>query len=78
MLGATTPQGETVGVVSIVFIILTFLVVGLRVWSRHLSGAGLWWDDYMILVTFCFVTASNATRFWCESITRPPCTRRGP
>jgi hypothetical protein len=28
---------------------LTVLVVALRLVARFLSGAGLWWDDYLIL-----------------------------
>lgn len=29
---------------------LTVLTVGLRLVARFISGAGLWWDDYLILL----------------------------
>ena len=37
-------------IINCVLAALTVLVVGLRIVTRFLSGAGLWWDDYVILL----------------------------
>lgn len=31
-----------------VFVFIALIVVGLRLFARFLSGAKLWWDDYLI------------------------------
>jgi hypothetical protein len=36
-------------IINSVLAFLTVLVVGLRLTARFMSGAGLWWDDYLIL-----------------------------
>jgi hypothetical protein len=36
-------------IINSVLAFLTVLVVGLRLVARFMSGAGLWWDDYLIL-----------------------------
>ncbi|KAH6623822.1 hypothetical protein F5144DRAFT_372451 [Chaetomium tenue] len=36
-------------IINSVLAFLTVLVVGLRLTSRFVSGAGLWWDDYLII-----------------------------
>lgn len=36
-------------IINCVLALLTLLVVALRIWARFMSGAGLWWDDYLIL-----------------------------
>ncbi|KAL9047561.1 MAG: hypothetical protein Q9206_006665 [Seirophora lacunosa] len=45
---------------SVAFIVLTTAFVSLRLLSRRLSRAGLWWDDYLavIAMVFCIVTCS--------------------
>ena len=37
-------------IINCVLAALTVLVVGLRLVARFMSGAGLWWDDYVILL----------------------------
>lgn len=36
-------------IINSVLALLTVVVVGLRLASRFISGAGLWWDDYLII-----------------------------
>jgi hypothetical protein len=36
-------------IINSVLALLTVAVVALRLVARFLSGAGLWWDDYLIL-----------------------------
>ena len=35
--------------VSIALLVLSFVAVALRLLARRLSGAGLWWDDWLII-----------------------------
>lgn len=37
-------------VINCVVTLLALVAVGLRLFCRFLSGAGLWWDDYIILL----------------------------
>ncbi|KAK3313020.1 hypothetical protein B0H66DRAFT_384076 [Apodospora peruviana] len=46
---ASPPLVERHLIVNCVLVFLTLAVVALRIWSRFLSGAKLWWDDYLIL-----------------------------
>jgi hypothetical protein len=36
-------------IINCVLAFLTVCVVGLRLVARFMSGAGLWWDDYLIM-----------------------------
>jgi hypothetical protein len=36
-------------IINSVLAFLTVLVVALRLAARFISGAGLWWDDYLII-----------------------------
>lgn len=36
-------------IINCVLAFLTVTVVALRIVARFMSGAGLWWDDYLIL-----------------------------
>ncbi len=36
-------------IINCVLALLTVITVGLRLVARYLSGAGLWWDDYLVL-----------------------------
>lgn len=36
-------------VINCIVALLTTATVGLRLVARFLSGAGLWWDDYLIM-----------------------------
>lgn len=36
-------------IVNCVFVFIALFVVGLRLFARFMSGAKLWWDDYLIL-----------------------------
>jgi len=37
-------------IINCVLALLTILVVGLRLIARFMTGAGLWWDDYLIML----------------------------
>jgi hypothetical protein len=43
------PIVKTHLIINCVLVFLTLLVVCLRLVSRFVSGAKLWWDDYLIL-----------------------------
>lgn len=45
------PIVQTHLIINCILVFLTLCVVALRMVARHLSGAKLWWDDYIIL--FC-------------------------
>lgn len=36
-------------IVNCVFVFIALFIVGLRLFARFMSGAKLWWDDYLIL-----------------------------
>ena len=36
-------------IINCVLVLLTLCVIGLRMFARFLSGAKLWWDDWLIL-----------------------------
>lgn len=42
-------RGPTIVAVQIVMIVTATLAVALRFIARRISGAGFWWDDWMIL-----------------------------
>ena len=46
----TDDRGPQVIGVSVAMIILSTLAVAFRFWSRKISTAGLWWDDWTILL----------------------------
>jgi nicotinamide riboside transporter PnuC len=39
-------------VTDIIMTIVAIIVVGLRITSRRITGAGLGWDDWLILISF--------------------------
>ena len=46
----TDDRGPLIIAISVVIIILSTLAVTFRFWSRMISKAGLWWDDWTILL----------------------------
>jgi len=38
-------------IINTIITALAVLIVGLRLMARYLSGAKLWWDDYLILLS---------------------------
>ena len=55
-------QGPRVIATSIVLMILASLAVVLRFIARHLSRAGLWWDDWTVLAALVRPFASMRVR----------------
>lgn len=49
-------------VLGAVFIVIPTVFVGLRVWARHLSKAGLSWDDYCCFLALVGVNFSSFVR----------------
>ena len=45
--------------VSILFFLLTPGIVALRLCSRVFSGVGLWWDDWIVLLSLVGLTISE-------------------
>ena len=43
---------------SVVLIILTIIAVGLRILSRWVSQAGMWWDDWTIVAAMVWTVWS--------------------
>ena len=43
-------QSSRIVAASITLMVLSGIAVGMRFIARHLSRAGLWWDDWTILV----------------------------
>ena len=43
-------RGPTLIAVSIVFIIITTVFVGLRLWARRISKVNIWYDDYVVVL----------------------------
>ena len=41
--------------VSIALLVLSFVAVALRLLARRLSGAGLWWDDWLIIAALVYM-----------------------
>lgn len=46
----TEDRGPQVIAVSVAMITLSTFAVAFRCWSRKVSKAGLWWDDWTILL----------------------------
>ena len=44
------PMVRTHLIINCVLVFLTLVVVGLRLVSRFMSGANLWWDDWLIIL----------------------------
>ena len=51
---------------SIIFIVISTVTVALRFLARRLSGAGLWWDDWMILAALIFSWGPCASMLYCK------------
>ncbi|VBB81259.1 Putative protein of unknown function [Podospora comata] len=43
------PIVKTHLIINCVLAVITLVIIGLRLFARFLTGAGLWWDDYLIL-----------------------------
>jgi len=43
------PLVERQLIANCILVFLTLITAALRIWSRILSGAKLWWDDYLVL-----------------------------
>ena len=52
---------------NITFMIISTLTVSLRFVARHLSGAGLWWDDWMILAALIFSWGPCISMLYCKT-----------
>ena len=48
--------------VSIALLILSFIAVALRLLARRLSGAGLWWDDWLIIAALVNPIRTSASK----------------
>ncbi|KAE8151238.1 hypothetical protein BDV25DRAFT_97553 [Aspergillus avenaceus] len=62
-MGAT-PDGISLMIWMIVFTCLTTIVVGLRIWSAHLTGKGLQIHDYLVIVAYLSVAAQAGVGWW--------------
>lgn len=55
----TTRQPLIYGI-CIVFTIATFIIVGLRIFSRHIAKAVFWWDDWLLWFGSALTLGINA------------------
>lgn len=51
-------KGQQVAI-GVIFLILPTAFVGLRVWARIVSRAGLSWDDYLIFLALVSLPVSS-------------------
>lgn len=62
----TDDRGSQVVGVSIAMIILSTHAVAFRLWSRKTSKAGLWWDDWTILIALVSSSLTDDA-YWIQS-----------
>ena len=65
-LNVNDSQGPRIIGTSVTLIVISTLALVLRFVARHLSRAGLWWDDWTILAALVGTRA-----LWCTAVGQP-------
>ncbi|KAI9895031.1 MAG: hypothetical protein M1814_000255 [Vezdaea aestivalis] len=57
-------RGPEIEIATGIVLALAGVSVALRFWARHMKGAKLWWDDFMIVLAWAMCAAVSAVVIW--------------